>query len=258
MRILSLNIGIKQHNTQQVIDFLLAQNADVICLQEVSYNSNQQAEDWLHKKYYIDQSLHKLYPYTFFGPLFCTQKLWTTGIDMTWTMQQWNYIISKFPIQQAKQIFYHKEYQYITDWSTRRQEDHWRALTIANIITPTSLLQCVTIHGVRTSDKLGDERTKHQTEVLFQETTSAVPTVIIWDFNLLPETQEIQSLWNKFLDCNKYYNIVSTRPHFDDWLDKWNQQVDYCFLSNTIKCTTYEVPQTTISDHLPLIVDIEI
>ena len=75
MRILSLNIGIKQHNTQQVIDFLLAQNADVICLQEVSYNSNQQAEDWLHKKYYIDQSLHKLYPYTFFGPLFCTQKL---------------------------------------------------------------------------------------------------------------------------------------------------------------------------------------
>jgi endonuclease/exonuclease/phosphatase family metal-dependent hydrolase len=61
-----------------------------------------------------------------------------------------------------------------------------------------------------------------------------------------------------FRNLIKEYNIKSTRPDFKDHLDEWNNVVDYIFVDDKIKVNNFEVINTDISDHLPLILDFEI
>ena len=51
------------------------------------------------------------------------------------------------------------------------------------------------------------------------------------------------------------YNIESTRPKFDDGLDKGNLICDYIFVNNKVKVKNFRVINTNISDHLPLILE---
>ena len=54
------------------------------------------------------------------------------------------------------------------------------------------------------------------------------------------------------------YNIKSTRPNFNDGLDKGNVVCDYIFVNDKIKVNDFKVIQSNASDHLPLLLDFEI
>lgn len=54
------------------------------------------------------------------------------------------------------------------------------------------------------------------------------------------------------------FDIISTRPDFDDGRDVGNNVVDYIFVNDKIKVKNFEVLDSKISDHLPLILDFEI
>jgi endonuclease/exonuclease/phosphatase family metal-dependent hydrolase len=255
MKLISLNIWIKLDNANDVIMFLHEQNADIVCLQEVS-STPWWTHSMYNKKEYIDQELWILYPYRYRWPLFSTSYLWTSARDVWWIMEQWNYLLSRYPILEWKNEFYHKEYSYITDWSDWRENDHGRALTSAKINTPHWDVFIANVHGCRTSDKLWTERTKKQIDFLIKTCAKYEQVILVWDFNLLPETEEIQLLDSLYTNAGKKYWITSTRPDFDDWLDKWNQLVDYIFVSPQISLINFEVINTNISDHLPLLLEI--
>ena len=53
------------------------------------------------------------------------------------------------------------------------------------------------------------------------------------------------------------FNIKSTRPEFDDGLDKGNMVCDYIFVNDKVKVNNFYVINSNISDHLPLILDFE-
>jgi endonuclease/exonuclease/phosphatase family metal-dependent hydrolase len=65
-------------------------------------------------------------------------------------------------------------------------------------------------------------------------------------------------LEKKFKNLIKEFAIKSTRPDFKDDLDKWDNVVDYIFVDDKIKVNNFEVINTNISDHLPLILDFDI
>ena len=54
------------------------------------------------------------------------------------------------------------------------------------------------------------------------------------------------------------FNIKSTRPEFDNGLDKGNMVCDYIFVNNKVKVNDLSVINSNISDHLPLILDFDI
>lgn len=257
MKIISVNIGVKLDNHKEVVGFLQDENADIVCLQEVS-----RWDEWLDSKYnkkkYLDQALCQTYPYSFWWWLFTTDKLWTKNAIIGWIMEQGNYIISKYPITQWKQLFYHQEFQLVTDRTNRQRDDHGRAFTISYIDSPEGKIQVINVHGIWSKDKLWDKRTQHQIDVLLETIDKSLPCVIVWDFNLLPETDEIKRLENILYNCNNEYAIKSTRPKFDDGLDKGNMVVDYCFTSKKIQVNSYQVPDISFSDHLPLIAEFNI
>ncbi len=114
------------------------------------------------------------------------------------------------------------------------------------------------MHGIWNKDKLGDFRTIAQSEFILSKIKQNVPCIVTGDFNLLPNTKSIKMIDEKMTNLIKVYGIKSTRPTFDDGLDKGNLVCDYIFVNNKVKVKDFKVIDTNVSDHLPLILDFEI
>ncbi len=78
--------------------------------------------------------------------------------------------------------------------------------------------------------------------------------IICGDFNLLPETKSIQMLGDVYTDLIQKYKIVSTRSTL---YPKELRYSDYAFVDSNISINRFLVPDVTISDHLPLVIDFD-
>lgn len=84
--------------------------------------------------------------------------------------------------------------------------------------------------------------------------------IIGGDFNLLPETESIQMFEsNGYRDLIKDYKIETTRNRlgWERYPNNKQYYSDYIFLSPETKLKNFAVIQNEISDHLPLILEIE-
>mgnify|MGYP003963795181 CR=1 FL=1 len=91
--------------------------------------------------------------------------------------------------------------------------------------------------------------------------------ILMGDFNALPETEGVKMFekagLNNLID---EYEITTTRgshmrklfPEYKNSTYGFQEFADYTFLSPEIKVTSFEVPDEPISDHLPMILEIEI
>lgn len=85
------------------------------------------------------------------------------------------------------------------------------------------------------------------------------PKIIGGDFNLLPDTESISSFEdNGYINLIKKFNIPTTRNKLA-WKNYPNKQLfaDYIFVSPSVEVKSFSVPNITISDHLPLILETE-
>lgn len=119
-------------------------------------------------------------------------------------------------------------------------------------------LQIINVHGTWNKDKIGNKRTKIQTKAILENIRYDIPCIVVGDFNLLPDTKEIKSLSSNLENLIERFNIKSTRPEFDDGLDKGNIVCDYIFVNNKVKVNNFCVVNSNVSDHLPLILDFDI
>ena len=85
-----------------------------------------------------------------------------------------------------------------------------------------------------------------------------IPTIIVGDFNLNPQSKSIEILNKKLTNLIEKYNIKSTRPTVKDGLDVGGRVDDYIFVNDKIKVNNFEVKQIDVSDHYPLILDFEL
>ncbi len=85
-----------------------------------------------------------------------------------------------------------------------------------------------------------------------------IPAIVVGDFNLLPETESIGLLNKELINLIDKYKIKSTRPHFDDGLDKGNLVCDYIFINDLVTINNFQILESNVSDHLPLLIDFEI
>ena len=216
MKIISLNIGIKLNNIKKIISFLTRENADIVCLQEVSRALDKDVKNQFHAKQDLDSLLIKKYPHRFFGKLWKSKGFNATGkveLDFGGLIEQGNYILSKYPFSFAHNKFYYKKYKERIDWSKWFEEDHGRALqhTVVDI-SDNKQIQLINLHGIWTDDKLGDKRTVEQIKSILKETKKFIglPIIIIGDINLLPESKSIQLLNKHFTNLIDKYRITST------------------------------------------------
>jgi len=109
-------------------------------------------------------------------------------------------------------------------------------------------------------DKRDDEhRLKQSAEVVASLKEKSGLKIIGGDFNLLPETESVRMFAeNDYRNLIEEFNIQTTRNRLA-W-DKYPSKqffADYVFTSPDVKVRDFSVPALEISDHLPLIVEID-
>ena len=254
MKLINWNISIKLTNSGAVGSYLLEQDADIITLQEVVTAKDASVQDAFKSKEHLDALFSESHPYSFFGPLWSSYA--QPKRDFGGLVEQGNYTLSKYPIIEARNEFFHRDFEHIEDWSTFKTQDHPRAVEVVEIDTGTKRIQLLNIHGIWTEDKQGDERTERECAFLVEVAgRKSLETIIIGDFNLVPESPSIKILEKAFRNLNTEFHITSTRPAFDDGLDKGDMMVDYAFVNESVVVEQFTTLPTTISDHLPLVLE---
>lgn len=259
MKLLNLNICIKLDNNDKIIDLIKEQNPDICTFQEAMNGTEESCFE-------MYQSKNKLvamqeYPFSEFAPLFIAKGVSKNGIitrDFGGKAEQGSLILSKYNIAKHDNQFYYNEYRYEYDATNFREKDWCRSIQNVILDIQDKKIQIINVHGIWNKDKIGDNRTIAQSEFILSQIREDIACIVLGDFNLLPNTKSIQMINRKMKNLIDIYNIKSTRPTFNDGLDKGNIVCDYIFVNDKIKVNDFKVLQSNASDHLPLLLDFEI
>lgn len=259
MKLLDLNIGIKLDNNNQVIEFIKKENADICTFQEAMNG----IDDTCYANFKSKNKITEIenYKYNAFAPLFVASGITKNNVvvrDFGGKAEQGSLIISKHNIKEHYNEFYYNEYKYSYDATHFKESDWCRSIQNAILEVDGKELQIINVHGIWNKDKIGDDRTIKQSKFILDKIRKDIPVIVVGDFNLLPNTESIELLNNELVNLIDKYNIKSTRPNFDDGLDKGNMVCDYIFVNDKVKVNDFKVIESNISDHLPLILDFDI
>ncbi len=245
-----------------VADFLASEHADIVALQEVLRHFDDSVLPMYRSKDTIENRLKSELPYTFFGPLWITEAFYKHGKihrDFGGLVEQGNEVLSALPIVEATNEFFYKTYSYARDWTHFKTDDHARALQVVELDVNGKRLRVLNTHGIWTHDKRGDERTMAECRyILSAAQRKKLPTIIVGDFNLTPDNPGVELINKEFQNLLLTYKITSTRPSFDDGLEKGSMVVDYIFTNDLVKVHTFEVKPVAAPDHFPLVLDFDI
>src|SRR3989344_5342602 len=118
-----------------------------------------------------------------------------------------------------------------------------------------------TFHGIsRPGTKLDtSKRVKQSKTILRIMDTQKDFKILMGDFNLMPWTESIKILEKSYRNLIKDFKIKNTRGRLNIINGKIGDQrfADYTFVSSGIKVRDFKVPDVTISDHLPMILEFE-
>ncbi|MCM1052550.1 MAG: hypothetical protein NC483_01045 [Ruminococcus sp.] len=259
MKLLNLNIGIKIDNNKQVIDLISKEKYDIVTIQEVMRGIDKTVFDKYNNSNTI--KLKTNYKYNFFGPLWIANHHEKNGIitkDFGGFTEQGNEILSCHPFVKSSNCFYYKNYEEFSDVTNLKKDDHPRAIIDSIININGKELQIICVHGIWNENKTGDDRTINQSKFLLSKVRNDIPCIVAGDFNLLPNTESIQIINEKMINLINKFDIKTTRPTFDDGLDKGDLVCDYIFINNKVKVNDFKVINSNVSDHLPIILDFDI
>ncbi len=259
MKLLNWNICIKMDNTSGVINFVEEQKADICAFQEAMNGIEENVFDMYKSK----NELVNLKEYSFneFAPLFITDGIIKHGIktrDFGGKAEQGALLLSKYEIKEHYNQFYYNDYKQGFDATYFKEKEWCRSIQNAILNINGKNIQVINVHALWNKDKIGDDRTIMQSDFILSKIRKDIPCIVVGDFNLLPNTKSIEMIDEKMINLIKEYNIKSTRPTFDDNLDKGDLVCDYIFVNDKIKVNDFKVIDTNISDHMPLILDFDI
>lgn len=254
MKIISFNIGIKINNSDKVVEYLRSQAADIICIQEAMRPLAASVHPMYRSAETIIQGLPE-YPYYFFAPEWVADKLTdTTGVikrDFGGMVEQGKLILSKYPIIHGYNHFYYKAYELDSDRTNFYEgNDHARALQIADIAIGDRIIRFANVHGTYSADKLDTQRSLAQSNAIIERLKiDPLPTILLGDFNLQVLTTSMAAIEREYENINKKCNVSVTRPD--------GTAIDYIFTTPDILVNDLHVDVNEISDHYPLIADID-
>ncbi len=129
------------------------------------------------------------------------------------------------------------------------------------IRTDNKTINLINVHGVaRPGEKLDNQKRLEQSKGIIEFMKDYSDFKIIGgDFNLDKNTESVKMFEkNGYRNLIEEYKIDTTRNRIS-W-EKFNNVqywADFCFVSPDVKVKSFEVPKNEVSDHLPLILEIE-
>lgn len=265
MKLLSLNVALFEENNDKLKQFIETQNADILCLQEVTKRIDTAAKSELISKEILDLSSTDL-SHSFFAPVWVLSKFEKNNFhgqdvfsfDIGGNVEFGNYTKTRYQITKGQNVFVQNYFTFVTDWSKWPEEDY-RGFQVTDLLVDGKDLRLINYHGIWSKDKRGTDKTKKACETIRDFGLQAKGALVICgDFNLFPDTDSIEVLNQQFKNLCNEYNILSTRPETNELSDLSRNVVDYLLVNEKVKVNDFEVLQSDVSDHLPLIMDFDL
>jgi endonuclease/exonuclease/phosphatase family metal-dependent hydrolase len=264
MRLVSLNVAIFEANNELVKKFLAEQNADILCLQEVTKAIDESANPDYISKTPIDNATKSL-EYEFYNPITILKDFQVNNFhkkenftfDFGGFIEMGNYIRTMFEIVNKEHIYVKNTGNIkITDWK------NWpkcfsTGVQIVDLKLPKSkTLRVINYHGIWTKEKVGNAETLEACRKILDLAKEVnCPTIIAGDFNLFPDTLSMQVFYKDFASLVDKYSIHTTRPKNNELSNLKRNVVDYIMVSKDISIDSFKVKDSNVSDHLPLVLD---
>lgn len=249
LKVVSLNIweGIL---LDQAIDFIRAQNPDVVMLQEV-YGKNDPKDAKQFRTLEVLQDSLGL-PYSYYTPGLRHRR--EEGKFLIG-----NAIFSKHPILHGDAIFFNAPYS--DDFTVTNESNHLYPHTLQDVAidTPVGEVNVFNIHG--TWDLDGDnysEQRKQMSEAIIKATSGKPRVILAGGTNAKPTNQAIRNIEQHLVSVFGD-NLTSTfNMRRKDNPGYATAAVDMMFVSSDVKILEKNCPSVDISDHLPLVATLEV
>lgn len=264
MKLLSLNIGLFEANNAKLEQFLKEQQPDVLCLQEATKKVDESALQDFVSFDTVNEATPRLTS-SFFAPIWVLSKFEKKDFhgeenfvfDLGGKVEFGQYLRSRLPILKGQNVFVQNHFSYVTDWSSWPQEDY-RAVQVVDLSINGKVVRVLNYHGIWSRDKRGTDKTLAACERIRELAQEADECIICGDFNLFPDTDSIKVLSEAFTSLIDIYDIRRTRPSSNELSSQSRNVVDYIFVSKGIMVNSFEVIQSDVSDHLPLVLDFDL
>lgn len=247
LKFLTLNIW-KGNLLDKVISFLRQESPDVCALQEV-YSGTDPA---LPKKYRSFSQIKTAcrFPYAVLAPAF----LDATSRDF---VENGNAIFSRFPILVQESTFYDIPYGVYED-KPSNYERCPRNLQHASIALRSKTIEVFNTHGIYGIDGKDNARRLSMSRTIINAVKGHPLTILSGDFNLPPGTRTIRSIGRHLPSV--FGNTLTTTFNMKR---KTNPEygkvaVDMIFVGKGMRVVRKRCPRADVSDHLPLVVSVEV
>lgn len=265
MFLLSLNVALFETNNEKLYQFLLKQDPDIVCLQEIAHSLDPNVDPAFLSKDYVDKATNNL-KYSFFSPTWMIKNFHQKNFhqqenfdfDFGGFLKSGNYIKSRFRILKKTNIFMTNKNIKVTDWSGWPERQS-KAVQVVDLALPKSKLRILNYHGIWTKEKIGNQSTLKACQKINKLAKEVdYPVIITGDFNLFPDTESMKVFKDSFISLVDKHQIRTTRPKTNELSHLEQNVVDYIFVTRGIKVNSFQVLDTDVSDHLPLILDFDL
>ncbi len=264
MKLISLNVSLFDDNNSHLTKFLKEQNADIVCLQEVTRPLEKSTDEKYLSKDAIDSSTIDL-KYFFYG----AEKIMddfeikdfhgkeTFSFKFGGSLELGKYTKSKYKIVKAQNIFLENSLSYSLDLSSWEEEQS-RSVLVTDHDLNGKKLRVLNYHGIWTRNKLGNAKTLSANKTICKLALNTGSEVIICgDFNLFPNTPSMKVFEKDFTSLVDKFGVKTTRPATNELSSFKRNVVDYIWVSKGLNVKNFEVVDTDVSDHFPLVLDFE-
>lgn len=250
LKIISLNVWIGGILFDEVVAFLQDQQADIVLLQEV-FNGPESVQEKQHRTF-SELQAELGFKHAHFAPTFLED------IDSQ-LIEQGNAILSNYPLQEVAVTFYDHPFG-IRD--NRRQAFHKTPRNLQHVVADAqgTQLHLLNTQGIWGKDGEDSPRRLAMSETILAEVGDYAPLVLAGDFNLQPHTQTIKNIEGKLVNVFKDSAETSfnlQRKDLEQFPGYATAVVDMFFVSHDVRVVKKSMPQVDISDHLPLVVEVE-
>lgn len=251
LRIVSVNLWHGGILIDEIISFLKDVDADIVLAQEV-YNGTDYS---LEPRYRSVETIEKALGYADldFAPAFVDNS------DVG-AVVQGNAIFSKFPILE-RDVFFYENLEFRDDYVILPEERERAPRNLQKVkigVAPGKEINAFNTHGIWGEHGLDTEDRIRMGEQIAENVEDISNLILMGDFNVRPNTITVglieDHLRNVFRGKIKtsFNKIRKNDPELSDAV------VDMCFVSDDLNVVNAVCPDVDVSDHLPLIVDIEI
>ena len=250
IRFVTLNIWEGGRLFDNVVRFIKRENPDILALQEVYDGKTSKFE----KRFRTFEIFKK--ELGFSNSVFTPAFLDTQSIG---DIEQGNAIFSKFPILIQKAIFFDKSYSKLNGENPENFELFPPILLYVTIALRNIKLDIFNIHGIWGLDGKDNERRLKMSTAIIDHIKNKSNIILAGDFNVKPNTKTIQNiekhLKNVFKGELKTTFNIKRKKIVSGYA---TAVVDMVFVSRHINIVEHYSPQVDISDHLPLVCELEI